>query len=473
MKEPNYIHSKFIVLISFCLFILLQGIIFGQDLTGSFGISVFGGMVKMVGGDVDRSTIDQWAGAQFRYGCSNWILLNAKIGYGWVRARDPNGSQFISVGGFKTLLMPMNFTVQYLFRPESKIRTFVAAGTGLTLWAIRKIPSGASSFSLGEAVGGNELTLTFIGGAGVEYFISPKYSVRAGFQYHQLIKGNEDTIGFGDDGNDGIVELNFGVSFFWGEFRDADKDDIDDRYDLDPLHPEDVDGFQDDDGAPDYDNDGDGIPDILDGAPNQPEDIDGFQDDDGIPDPDNDNDGIPDIKDKCPNTPEDIDQFDDTDGCPDPDNDGDGIPDSLDQCPNWPEDFNDYQDEDGCPDEKPEADIFKVGEKIISSEIRFYPRTQAPHVESLPIIDRIYKLLSQYPEIEIEIRAHTDNMGDPHVNLRISRLRAEAIKKYLVKRGIQSSRIKAMGFGGTNPIADNKTEEGRAANRRIEFVRVK
>jgi len=98
------------------------------------------------------------------------------------------------------------------------------------------------------------------------------------------------------------------------------------------------------------DSDNDGIPDDKDQCPDVPEDIDGFQDADGCPDFDNDNDGIYDSQDKCPNDAEDFDGFQDEDGCPDYDNDGDGIPDKVDKCPNTPEDIDGYQDEDGCPD---------------------------------------------------------------------------------------------------------------------------
>ncbi len=98
------------------------------------------------------------------------------------------------------------------------------------------------------------------------------------------------------------------------------------------------------------DSDGDGIPDDVDQCPDVPEDKDGFQDEDGCPDYDNDNDGIFDAQDQCPNEPEDYDGFQDEDGCPDLDNDGDGIPDKLDKCPNTPEDIDGYQDDDGCPD---------------------------------------------------------------------------------------------------------------------------
>ncbi|HEY4241144.1 MAG TPA: thrombospondin type 3 repeat-containing protein [Kofleriaceae bacterium] len=167
--------------------------------------------------------------------------------------------------------------------------------------------------------------------------------------------------------------------------RDTDGDGIPNGRDKCPLIPEDKDGFEDDDGCPDDDNDKDGIPDAVDKCPNDAEDHDGFEDDDGCPDLDNDKDGIPDLQDKCPDDPEDgkppypkdgcpadkrdsdgdgipdsIDQcpqeeedqdgFEDADGCPDPDNDGDGIPDSVDKCPLCPEDKDGFQDDDGCPD---------------------------------------------------------------------------------------------------------------------------
>jgi len=98
------------------------------------------------------------------------------------------------------------------------------------------------------------------------------------------------------------------------------------------------------------DSDGDGILDDVDQCPDVPEDRDGFQDEDGCPDFDNDNDGIFDAQDKCPNDPEDFDGFQDEDGCSDNDNDGDGIPDKFDKCPNTPEDIDGYQDDDGCSD---------------------------------------------------------------------------------------------------------------------------
>lgn len=133
---------------------------------------------------------------------------------------------------------------------------------------------------------------------------------------------------------------------------DGDRDGVRDRDDLCPTLAEDRDGFQDEDGCPDYDNDQDGVPDVRDEAPDAPEDYDGFEDADGVPDPDNDQDGVLDRDDLCPDEAEDRDGYNDDDGCPDDfaDRDGDGIEDARDGCPDDAEDLDEFEDDDGCPE---------------------------------------------------------------------------------------------------------------------------
>ena len=244
-----------------------------------------------------------------------------------------------------------------------------------------------------------------------------------------------------------------------------------------PNAPEDVDGFQDDDGCPDPDNDGDGILDQKDQCPNNAEDFDGFQDGDGCPDYDNDKDGVPDSTDKCPNDPEDRDGFQDSDGCPDVDNDKDGIPDLKDKCPDAPEIFNGYMDEDGCPDTVPKPEQSQKKDDFPSQQILEgldFEKGKADIVfESYRLLDRLAKSLREYPNIEIEIRGYTDGMGKPTTNIQLSQRRAEAVRRYLINQGIEPSRVRAMGFGPSNPIGDNRTADGRAMNRRIEVIRTK
>ncbi|GIV55329.1 MAG: VWA domain-containing protein [Chlorobiota bacterium] len=90
--------------------------------------------------------------------------------------------------------------------------------------------------------------------------------------------------------------------------------------------------------------------------------------------------------------------------------------------------------------------------------------------ESKPALDNIEALMRAYPNMVIELRGHTDSTGSPEYNLRLSERRANAVRAELIRRGIQSERVMAIGFGSTQPVADNRTPEGRALNRRTEFV---
>lgn len=272
-------------------------------------------------------------------------------------------------------------------------------------------------------------------------------------------KDPEDMDGYED--KDGCPEL------------DNDKDNIPDLQDKCPNKREDIDGFEDDDGCPDGDNDDDGITDTQDRCPQIPEDFDGIEDSDGCPDEDNDKDGIPDSTDNCPNEPEDKDGYKDSDGCSDPDNDKDGIPDLKDRCPNNPETLNGINDEDGCPDKKELKKESTMPKYQILEGVNFSSGNTNVSFSSYPYLEPIILEMKKYPEIEIEIRGHTDSIGSNNTNMSLSKKRAESVKQYLVKKGISSSRIRSIGYGSSSPVADNRTAAGRAKNRRIEIIRSK
>ena len=226
----------------------------------------------------------------------------------------------------------------------------------------------------------------------------------------------------------------------------------------------------------DNDPDRDGIVGAADKCPNDAEDKDGFQDADGCPDPDNDQDGIADKDDKCPNQAEDKDGFQDADGCPDPDNDGDGVPDAADKCPTQPETKNGYQDDDGCPDEVPEK--VKAFTGVIQG-INFKTGAADLAASSLPVLDKAVAVMTEFKDIKLEIGGHTDDVQIKSKtfadNAALSQARADAVKAYFVKKGIDASRLDAKGYGDTQPITDPKGLKGaplnaaRAKNRRVEF----
>jgi outer membrane protein OmpA-like peptidoglycan-associated protein len=245
---------------------------------------------------------------------------------------------------------------------------------------------------------------------------------------------------------------------------DRDGDGIVDDQDKCPDDPEDFDKFEDEDGCPDNDNDGDGIRDKDDRCPMDPEDLDKFEDEDGCPENDNDGDGLADKIDQCPNEAEDKDGFEDDDGCPDLDNDMDTFADKDDKCP------NEYGvAPDGCP--KKYTNVVVTATKIeIKQTIYFAFNKATIKPVSYPLLNEVAQALKDNPSIKVEIGGHTDSVGNDKFNLKLSQNRAAAVRTYLIKQGIDSSRMTAKGYGENVPIADNRTADGRSQNRRVEFV---
>ncbi|ALD22057.1 OmpA family protein [Hymenobacter sp. DG25A] len=113
---------------------------------------------------------------------------------------------------------------------------------------------------------------------------------------------------------------------------------------------------------------------------------------------------------------------------------------------------------------------FAVGQKIKLNNIFFAQSKYYLRENSYPELQRLIKILKNYPNVEIKLEGHTDNQGDPALNLKLSIDRVNEVKKYLVSKGINGSRITTEGYGGTKPIASNDEEETRKLNRRVEFT---
>ncbi len=283
------------------------------------------------------------------------------------------------------------------------------------------------------------------------------------------------TDGWGDDPRIASnLELNVGVDFYvWEEDHtppDTDKDGIADVQDKCPKKP----GVASGQGCPDAD--GDGIVDSKDRCKlvkgqakfQGCKDTDG----DGVGDPDDkcvdskgpadnegcprdtDKDGIIDREDRCPKQKGPKQHK----GCPD--RDGDGIADVDDKCPT----IKGVKEEQGC---LPKA----VAEKFSGTFEGIYFKTGSAKIrkKSFPILDEAIILLGEWPELRVRIEGHTDDRGRDEKNLKLSQERADAVKAYFVEHGLKADRFESIGYGETKPIGDNKTRDGRAANRRIEI----
>ncbi len=191
---------------------------------------------------------------------------------------------------------------------------------------------------------------------------------------------------------------------------------------------------------------------------------------------DTDGDGIPDDVDACPMEPEDHKNPDPLDGCPTPsvpaappveeDTDNDGIPDSKDACPKEPGQPDPDPAKNGCP-----RFIHLEGSTIrILQQVHFQTGSATILADSFPMLTEIAQLLKANADIKkMMVEGHTDNRGNAAMNLDLSKRRAASVRTWLVDHGVEDARLSSEGYGLTRPVASNDTDEGRAANRRVEF----
>ena len=200
------------------------------------------------------------------------------------------------------------------------------------------------------------------------------------------------------------------------------------------------------------DTDGDGVTDDLDKCPGTPAGTP--VDSSGCPLPqDDDGDGVINENDKCPGTPpgKKVDAV----GCEiDGDDDGDGILNSVDQCPDSPKGAR--VNNVGCPFDR----------TLLLQGVKFETNKDTLLPESLPILENAIATLKRYPEVNIEVQGHTDSRGSDAYNMDLSARRAATVLKYLKDGGV-TNQLTSRGYGESDPIASNDTDEGRQQNRRV------
>lgn len=231
---------------------------------------------------------------------------------------------------------------------------------------------------------------------------------------------------------------------------DTDKDGIMDKEDACPNEF----GPKENNGCPWGDKDEDGIKDNVDKCPEEK----GVAENDGCPWGDKDGDGIKDNVDKCP----DVAGIPEKDGCPNDDNDNDGILNDVDKCPNVPG----VIENDGCPEIKQEE---KEVIKRAFDNLEFETGKAIIKPSSYQSLMELADLLKEHDDWKLSIAGHTDNVGSEVSNMKLSKERALAVKKFLVNKWVKEENIRAAWFGETVPLAPNDTPEGRQKNRRVEL----
>jgi OmpA-OmpF porin, OOP family len=166
---------------------------------------------------------------------------------------------------------------------------------------------------------------------------------------------------------------------------------------------------------------------------------------------DSDGDGVYDGIDRCPDTPKGVPV--DAYGCPIvKDSDGDGVSDDKDKCPDTPRGAK--VNAEGC---------------WVLKNVTFDWDKWDIKPQFYDELAEVVQILKRLPTLKVEIQGHTDNTGTRAHNQELSEKRAKSVQTYLVRHGIESKRLKTMGFGATRPVDTNQTPTGRSLNRRVEF----
>ena len=229
------------------------------------------------------------------------------------------------------------------------------------------------------------------------------------------------------------------------------------------------------------DSDGDGVVDSQDRCPGT---VKGAKVDARGCELDGDGDGVVDRLDRCPTTP--AGRTVNAQGC-ELDGDGDGVVDALDRCPTTPagrtvnaqgcemdSDGDGIVDAaDACPGTAAGVPVDDKGcalTKTLALEgVNFDNDEDVLRPDSRAILDTATATLLRYPAIKVEVAGHTDGRGTSEHNLDLSSRRAKAVMEYFIARGVAADRLTAKGYGESQPIGNNYTEEGRIKNRRVEL----
>jgi outer membrane protein OmpA-like peptidoglycan-associated protein len=385
------------------------------------------------------------------------------------------------------LILDFNFSNGIILSKSSFIQPFIGTGAGLTY------------FAGGDQNIDDNFSFSVPIVAGFDIPISEGASLELKGTYNRTFNDYVDGVtGIDSQNHDDFFVGSLGLKFRLSGPKDSDGDGVSDKNDacIDLPGSLSTNGCPDNDGdglinsedlCPDIpgsaqnrgcaDTDGDSIVDFEDACPN----VAGTREFSGCSDKDGDK--IPDGEDVCPE----VKGSSATGGCPD--DDGDGIKNSVDLCPAFagtaqfggcPDSDNDgiIDKEDDCPTLKgikpnkgcPEvaADV-KARLNVIFENLLFASNSANIDPTSLDDLDQLVEIMNDDKDLRLSIEGHTDNRGDNQYNLQLSSLRATAVKEYLVRGGISSERISAVGYGETRPLTSNETAQGRIKNRRVEL----
>jgi outer membrane protein OmpA-like peptidoglycan-associated protein len=324
--------------------------------------------------------------------------------------------------------------------------------------------------NMGMASTGSQTRVAFDAGVGLSFAIGAHFVAGPYVRYTQVFADATDD--FPSDAR--LLTAGVAVTFSPWTRRakrpevdsDSDGDGVMDRTDVCVQEPAGKIAAPDRPGCPADDTDGDRLPDFKDSCPTTAAGDTPDPRRPGCPDGDEDRDRTPDSSDRCPAVASGLNPDPAKPGCPLPDRDNDSVADGDDACPDMPGAPSTDRATRGCPGlVRVEAGMIQIQEPVFFDTGKDTLLTQ-----SVPVLNGVAQALLATPAITLlSVEGHTDDVDDEAVNQELSQRRADRVMAWLIKAGVDASRLRARGFGKSRPLVNSTTKQARAVNRRVEF----
>ena len=478
------------------LVVLVASAGFGQNLDGKTALGFHGGG-NVWFNEYHKTTFGPGAEMMLRYGISKGWSIGLTAGWELLKVKDEDTPPANTPNYLKADGVPVSLILYFNLSPGSKVTPFIYAGAGAMGYWRRTfnniyVPEKKMYTTIHVPVG-----------FALDVFLSKNVSLAFDIGYRFMDdwtddKSKESTM------MDGYATAKAGLNFYFGT-SDSDDDDGDGltngeekNLKTDMKNPDtDNDGLKDGEEVKTYttnalaaDTDGDGLKDG--------EEVRAYKTDPKKADTDGDglNDGDEVTTHKTDPLKGDTDGDTLSDGAEisvnmtnplSKDTDGDGLTDG-DEVTKYKTNPTKADTDAGtindgtevargtnpldAADDVPQVKV-AVGAAIVLEGVTFKTGSAEILPESEEVLTKAFNTMKSNPTVEVEVHGYTDNVGKRSSNIKLSQKRADAVKQWMVFRGIDSTRLKSIGKGPDNPIASNKTPEGRAKNRRIEFYRTK
>lgn len=459
------------LLLSFTAFVLGMNVLNAQTQDQKLSVGLHAGVVNY-NGELNYLWLNTDKAFRAQFGVSAAYNLNAFFNLGLDVSKGSIGYHVPEMGGFRADLTQGNLQLRFkinngrMLKEDCRFQPYVFGGFGFAMFKAKDDDSSKL------VVEGTDFTKNI--GLGFTVKVTQNIGVNFNTLYSILSSDRRDhqSLAF----NDQYLINSVGVVYNFGKPKDTDGDGVTDANDKCPETPA---GVQVDKNGCPLDSDKDGVADFQDECPEvagtketkgcPDADKDGIADkDDQCPEeagtaatngcPDRDEDGVADKDDKCP----DVKGTKAMKGCPDAD--GDGVAEFEDDCP----DVAGTKANRGCPD--PVLPVISPNlEKLGRIDAQFQSAEYALRKKYKDHLDQIAVELLADPAVKVTLSGYADSKGDKAFNMPLSQKRAEAVKAYLVKKGVDKERISVLFFGEDFPKAPSNTAEGLAINRRVEF----